>query len=57
MLANFHISGIMLVLRAVFSMLVRNVSPRGHMWLGALMFSLSGPREFLFLLCFIVSWT
>ena len=31
MLANFHICGIMLVLRAVFNMLVRNASPRGPM--------------------------
>ena len=31
MLANFHMSGIMLVLRAVFNMLVRNASPRGPM--------------------------
>ena len=29
MLANFHMCGIMLVLRAVFNMLVRNASPRG----------------------------
>ena len=29
MLANFHMCGIMLVLRAVFNMLVRNTSPRG----------------------------
>ena len=28
MLANFHMCGIMLVLRAVFNMLVRNASPR-----------------------------
>ena len=35
MLANFHICGIMLVLRTVFNMLVRNVSPRGHVCLGA----------------------
>ena len=28
MLANFHICGIMLWLRAVFNMLVRNASPR-----------------------------
>ena len=27
MLANFHMRGIMLVLRAVFNMLVRNASP------------------------------
>ena len=30
MLASFHMCGIMLVLRAVFNMLVRNASPRGH---------------------------
>ena len=29
MSANFHMCGIMLVLRAVFNMLVRNASPRG----------------------------
>ena len=29
MLANLHMCGIMLVLRAVFNMLVRNASPRG----------------------------
>ena len=29
MLANFHVCGIMLVLREVFNMLVRNASPRG----------------------------
>ena len=57
MLANFHICGIMLVLRAVFSQLVRNVSPRGLMCFRCLMFSLSGPCELLFLLCFIASWT
>ena len=31
MLANFHVCGIMLVLRAVFTMLVRNTSPRRSM--------------------------
>ena len=31
MLANFHMCGIMLVLRAVYNMLVRNASPRGPM--------------------------
>ena len=31
MLANFHVCGIMLLLRAVLNMLVRNASPRGHM--------------------------
>ena len=45
MLASFHISGIMLVLRAAFNMLVRNASP------------MSGPCELLFFLCFIASWT
>ena len=30
-LANFHMCGIMLVLRAVFNMLVRNASLRGSM--------------------------
>ena len=57
MLANFHMCGIMLVLRAVFNMLVMNASPRGPMCFRFLMFNLSGPCEFLFLLCFIASWT
>ena len=57
MLANFHMCGIMLVLRKGFNMLVRNVSPRGPMCFRCLMFSLSGPCELLFLLCFITSWT
>ena len=35
MLANFHVRGIMLLLRAVFNILVRNASPRGPMCLGA----------------------
>ena len=43
MLANFHVCGIMLVLRAVFNMLV---SPRGPMWFRCMMFNLSGPSEF-----------
>ena len=30
---------------------------RGHMWIRCLMFSLSGPCELLFLLCFIAPWT
>ena len=41
MLAHFHRCGIMLVLRPVFNMLVRNASPRGLMCFGYLMFSLS----------------
>ena len=57
MLANVHMCGIMLVLRAVFNMLVRNASPRGPMCFRCLMFNLSGPCELLFLLCFIASWT
>ena len=48
MLASFHMCGIMLVLRAVFNMLVRNASLTGHMCLRCLVFSLSGPSEFLF---------
>ena len=31
MLANFHMCGIILLLRVVFNMLVRNASPRGPM--------------------------
>ena len=57
MLANFHMCGIMLVLRAVFNMLVRNTSPRWPMCFRCLMLNLSGPCESLFLLCFIASWT
>ena len=57
MLANFHMCGIMLLLRTVFNMLVRNSSPRGPMCIRCLMFNLSGPYELLFLLCFIASWT
>ena len=49
MLANFHMGGIMLVL-------MMNASPRGPMCFRCLMFSLSGPCELLFLLCFIASW-
>ena len=45
MLANFYSCGIMLVLRAVFNMLMRNASPRGPMCFRCLMFYLSGPCE------------
>ena len=48
MLPNFHMCGIMLVLRGGFNMLVRNASPRGHMCFTCLIFSLSGPCELLF---------
>ena len=57
MLASFHMCGIMLVLRAVFNMLVRNASPRGPMCFRCLKFNLSAPCELLFLLYFIASWT
>ena len=57
MLANFYMCSIMLVLRAVFNMLMRNVSPRGPMCFRYLMFNLSGPCQLLFVLCFIASWT
>ena len=40
--------GIMLVLRAVFNMLVKNASPGGPMCFRCLMFSLSGHCELLF---------
>ena len=38
-------------------MLVTNAIPRGPMCFRCLMFSLSGPCELLFLLCFITSWS
>ena len=43
MLANFHMCGIILVVRTVFNMLVRIASLRGPMGFRGLMFSLSGP--------------
>ena len=49
MLANFHMCGIMWVLRAVFNMLMRNASPREPMCkIEYMMFNLSGPCEFFF---------
>ena len=45
MLANFHMRGIMFLLRVVLNMLVRNASPRGSMCFSCLMFSLLGPCE------------
>ena len=54
MLANFHMCGIMLVLRTVFNMLVRNDRAKGPMCFRSLMFSLSGPCELLFFTLF--SW-
>ena len=47
----------MLLLRIVLNILVRNATPRGPMCFRCLVFSLSGPCELLFLLCFIASWT
>ena len=38
MLANFHMCGIMLVLKTVFNILVRNASPGGTMCFRYLMF-------------------
>ena len=50
MLANFHMCGIMVLLRAVLKMLVRNASPRVPMCFRCLMCSLSVPGELLFCL-------
>ena len=57
MLANFQMSGIILLSRTVINIRVRNASPRGPMYIRCLIFSLSGLCELLFLLCFIDSWT
>ena len=48
MLANFHVWGIMFLLRAVLNILVRNASPRGPMCFRCLIFNMSGPCELLF---------
>ena len=55
MLANFHMCGIMLLLRVVLNMLAGNASPVGPMCFRCLMFSLSGLCELLFFLCFIAN--
>ena len=47
----------MFLLRAVLNILVRNEGPREPIYFRCLIFSLSGPCELLFLLCFIASWT
>ena len=57
MLSNFHMCGIMLVLRAVFNMLVWNASPRGPRCFRWLLFNLSGHCELLCLLGCIAYWT
>ena len=54
MFANFHMCGIMLVLRAVFNMFVRNASARGPMCFRCLMLGLSGPCELLFYLVLLL---
>ena len=46
-----------MLLSDVLYMLVRYSSPCGPMCLRWLMFTLSGPVELLFLLCFIAAWT
>ena len=46
-LANFHMCGIMVLLRTVLNMLVMNASPRGTMCFRCLMISLSRPCELL----------
>ena len=45
------------VVKSILSMIVINASLRGSMCFMCLIFSLSGPCELLFLLCFIASWT
>ena len=57
MLSNFHVLGNMFLSRAVLNIVVRNTSPRGPMCFRCLIFNLSGPCEWLFLLCFTASWT
>ena len=57
MLPNFHMSGIMLLLRTVLNMLVRNTSPGGPMCLGAYCLVCQHPVCCYFSLCFIASWT
>ena len=52
MLSNFHMCGIMLLLRAVLNMLVKNASPSGLMCFRCLMFNLSGPCKLLFFTLF-----
>ena len=54
MLANFHVCGIMLMLRAVSNMLVRHASGRGPICFRCLIFSLSGSCDLCFM-CFSVN--
>ena len=55
-LLDFGIGSIMLLLREIFNMFVRNASPKWPMCCRCLIFSLSGPCALLFLLWFISSW-
>ena len=57
MLSIFHRCGMIFLLRAVLNMLVRNASPRWLICFRSLLFSLSGPCELFFLVCFIASST
>ena len=56
-LGNFHICGMMFLLRAVLNILVRNASPKGPMCFRGLILIPSGPCELLFLLSVIAFWT
>ena len=50
---NVHMCGMMLLFSALLYMLVRYASPSSPICFRSMMFTLSGPVEMLFLLCFI----
>ena len=52
-----YVSNVHMCVKSRFNMLMINASPRGPMCFRCLMFSLSGPCEWYFLLCCIASWT
>ena len=52
-LANFHTCGIILLLRAVFNLIVRNASPRWFICFRCLIFSLSGVVIFTLFYCLL----
>ena len=54
MFANFHMFGIMLVVKSSFQHTSEKYESKRAMCYRCLMFSLSGPCELLFLLCLIV---
>ena len=56
MLGNFSMGGIMMGLRVVSICSWESESKRAYVF-RCLVFSLSGPCELLFLLCFIAYWT